>query len=199
MSLVFGSRFLLKHTSRGRFTSTRQNVFSSLRAIKFDNKTNVATCFCRHLSSWQGHGTDLLNESLAHTSLGGIPKIILKGYGPSGIDVMNLIKNKDPTDEELQKSGGIVHMAGSILAFPDACFLWKVRKPEDLTIESLAPILLHTPKLEYLFLGSTEAIPPTTIKKLRDDFSAADMSMVIEPMDVVCHQLSGPHLIAALQ
>jgi uncharacterized protein len=140
---------------------------------------------CRRFS-WQGHGTDLLGDSLAY-SAGSIPKIVLHGYGTTGVDVVNMIKNKDPSDVALQGSGGIVHMAGSILAFPGGCFLWKVRSPEDLTLESLAPILLYEPKLEYLFLGSIDAIPPATIHNLREGFAAADVAMVVEPMDVVCY------------
>eukprot|EP00339_Tiarina_fusa_P028509 CAMPEP_0117015514 /NCGR_PEP_ID=MMETSP0472-20121206/12379_1 /TAXON_ID=693140 ORGANISM="Tiarina fusus, Strain LIS" /NCGR_SAMPLE_ID=MMETSP0472 /ASSEMBLY_ACC=CAM_ASM_000603 /LENGTH=129 /DNA_ID=CAMNT_0004719329 /DNA_START=284 /DNA_END=673 /DNA_ORIENTATION=- len=95
-----------------------------------------------------------------------------------------MIKNKDPSDRELQESGGIVHMAGSILAFPTGCFLWKVRTPEDLTLESLAPILMYEPKLEYLFVGSINSIPPEKIKKVRDDLADVGVVMVIEPMDV---------------
>jgi len=134
------------------------------------------------MSSWEGHGTDLLNDSLAHND--GVPKIILKGYSPSGFDVLNMIKNKDPTDESLQQTGGIVHCAGSIIALPSACFLWKVRDPKDLTVESLAPILLHRPKLEYLFLGSKEPLPQELIKSIRDELRKDAPGLVVEALDV---------------
>mmetsp|Transcript_4238 Transcript_4238/g.10235 ORF Transcript_4238/g.10235 Transcript_4238/m.10235 type:complete len:210 (+) Transcript_4238:219-848(+) len=136
----------------------------------------------RFMSSWEGHGTDLLNDSLAHND--GVPKIILKGYSPSGFDVLNMIKNKDPTDESLQQTGGIVHCAGSIIALPSACFLWKVRDPKDLTVESLAPILLHRPKLEYLFLGSKEPLPQELIKSIRDELRKDAPGLVVEALDV---------------
>mmetsp|Transcript_16720 Transcript_16720/g.45845 ORF Transcript_16720/g.45845 Transcript_16720/m.45845 type:complete len:210 (+) Transcript_16720:192-821(+) len=136
----------------------------------------------RIMSSWEGHGTDLLNDSLAHND--GVPKIILKGYSQSGFDVLNMIKNKDPTDESLQQTGGIVHCAGSIIALPSACFLWKVRDPKDLTLESLAPILLHRPKLEYLFLGSKEPLPQELIKSIRDELRKDAPGLVVEALDV---------------
>jgi uncharacterized protein len=143
----------------------------------------VSSTFSR-LFSWQGHGTDLLSDSLAH-SQGGVPKIILHAHGSTGFDVVNMIKNMDPTDQELQKSGGIVHMAGSIIAFPGACFLWNVRSPQDITPESLAPVQLYRPKLEYLFLGSVEPIAPSVIQLLRQGLAAENSGMVIEPMDLV--------------
>jgi uncharacterized protein len=161
----------------GRYS--RKSVYCSL-----SQKLFVKPFTCRGFS-WQGHGTDLLNDSLAY-SAGGVPKIILHGYGTTGVDVVNMIKNKDPSDMELKESGGVVHMAGSILAFPAGCFLWKVRTPEDLTLKSLAPILLYEPKLEYLFLGSIDSIPPAKIQQLREDLAAAGVVMVVEPMDVVC-------------
>merc|ERR1719343_881216 len=106
----------------------------------------------RHMNSWQGHGTDLLSDSLAHND--GVPKIILHGHSSTGFDVLNMIKNMDQNDENLRQTGGIVHCTGSILVLPSACFLWNVRQPQDLSVDSLAPILLFRPKLEYLFLGS---------------------------------------------
>ena len=184
-------KFLSSKHSRICNQTRQQTILSSSFAARSSEETKTIRLLPvspvsggRHFS-WQGHGTDLLAGSLAHTGQGEyVPKIVLHGYGSSGIDVVNLIKNKDPTDVELVKSGGIVHMAGSVLALPGACFLWKVRSPKDLTSDSLAPILLHKPKLEYLFLGSVDPIQPSQIQKLRDDFAAQDISLVIEPMDV---------------
>jgi uncharacterized protein len=140
----------------------------------------------RHHSSWQGHGTDLLGDSLAHTGGQAVPKIVLSAYGATGYDVVNLVKNMDPTDDSMNETGGVVHMAGSILAFPGACFLWNVRKPSDLTVESLMPIILHRPALEYLFLGSKHPVPPKTILQIKQAFveMGADR-IVVEQMDVV--------------
>lgn len=134
------------------------------------------------MSSWEGHGTDLLNDSLAHND--GVPKIVLKGHSSSGFDVLNMIKNKDPTDESLQQTGGIVHCAGSIIALPSACFLWKVRDTKDLTVESLAPILLHRPKLEYLFLGSKDPISRELTESIRDELRKEAPGLVVETLDV---------------
>ena len=141
-------------------------------------RTAIARMF-----SWDGHGTDLLSDSLAHNA--GVPKIILHAHGRSGFDVSNTVRNMDPTDQELLRSNGIVHMAGSILALPSACYMWNVRDPSDVTIESLAPILLHRPKLDYLFLGCEGGhIPQTIIQDLRKELSADINGMVIEPMDL---------------
>lgn len=133
--------------------------------------------------SWDGHGTDLLSDSLAHNA--GVPKVILNAHGESGFDVSNIVKNMDPTDQELLRSNGIVHMSGSILALPSACYLWNVRDPNDVTIESLAPVLIHRPKLEYLFLGCEGGhVPQSIISDLRQKLSGDINGMVIEPMDI---------------
>jgi uncharacterized protein len=79
------------------------------------------------------------------------PKIILDSYGPAGFDVINVIKKVQ--DDETSKSGTLL-MNGSILAFPQSCFLWKIEDISEVTILALAPVILHRPKVEYLFLGS---------------------------------------------
>ena len=79
----------------------------------------------------------------------GKPKVTVEAYAPTGFDVRNTVRCLDETE----KSDGIVHMNGSILLFPYGCFLWKVETAEDVTVESLSPILLHRPKLDYLFIG----------------------------------------------
>jgi len=134
------------------------------------------------MNSWQGHGTDLLSDSLAHND--GVPKIILHGHSSTGFDVLNMVKNMDPHDENLRQTGGIVHCAGSILALPSACFLWKVRRPEFLTVESLAPVLLYRPKLEYLFLGSNMPIPHELVQSIRRELRRDNPNLVVEPLDV---------------
>lgn len=135
------------------------------------------------MGSWQGHGTDLLGDSLAHND-GMNAKLILHGHSSSGFDVLNLIKNMDPEDESLAKTGGIVHCAGSIIAFPSACFLWKVRRPEDLTVESLAPVLLYRPKLEYLFLASCLPIDHDLTQSIRQELRKSLPNLVVEALDV---------------
>jgi uncharacterized protein len=149
----------------------------------------------RHLSNWKGHGTDLLSDSLADSSGGQpVPKIVLTAHGATGYDVLNLVKNMDPTDDSMNETGGVVHMTGSVLAFPSACFLWNVRKPSDLTIESLMPIILHRPALEYLFIGSKHPVPPQTIIQIKQAFvkMGADR-IVVEQMDVVSNEYCRLH------
>lgn len=36
---------------------------------------------------------------------------------------------------------------GSILAFPKACFLWRARTIEDITPDTLAPVLMVKPPI----------------------------------------------------
>jgi len=134
------------------------------------------------MNSWQGHGTDLLGDSLAHND--GVPKIILHGHSSSGFDVLNMVKNVDPDDEKYRQTGGIVHCVGSIIAFPSACFLWKVRRAEDLTVESLAPVLLYRPQLEYLFLGSNLPIPNELIQSIKQELQRDNPHLVVEPLTV---------------
>lgn len=147
----------------------------------------------RHpFSSWQGHGTDLLNDSLAHNY--GVPKIILNGHSETGFDIVNMVKNVDPSDNSLKATRGIVHCSGSVLVFPGSCYLWKVRRPQDITVESLAPVLLYRPALEYLFLGSAIIIPPKTVQSLREGLNQSTptsgtssgriQKIVVEQMDL---------------
>jgi uncharacterized protein len=131
----------------------------------------------------------LLSDSLAYSDDDSepLPKIVLKAHGKSGFDVVNLIKNMDPSDETLTNSGGIVHMAGSIIALPGSCFLWNVRTPEELTVESLALVQLYRPTLEYLFIGSNKPVSPQTILKLKQALGsevAGKGGIVVEQMDI---------------
>jgi uncharacterized protein len=150
------------------------------------SRLSATSSMIRHLSSWEGHGTDLLGDSLAHSGGQPVPKIVLTAHGATGYDVANLVKNMDPTDDSMNETGGVVHMAGSILAFPGSCFLWNIRKPSDLTIESLMPVILHRPALEYLFIGSKHPVPPKTIDEIKRAFVKMGVDrIVVEQMDVV--------------
>lgn len=155
----------------------------------------VATATVVSFSSWQGHGTDLLGDSLAHNY--GVPKLILKGHSASGFDIVNMVKNMDLSDDALRKSGGVVHCTGSLLVFPDACYLWSVRSQSELTVESLAATLLYRPSLEYLFIGSAQPISPQLTQTIREGLnaqrqalspisstSARSNNLVVEPMDL---------------
>ena len=50
---------------------------------------------------------DLLGDSLNHHD--GVPKVILHGHSDTGFDVINMLKNLDPNDDQLRQTGGIVH------------------------------------------------------------------------------------------
>ena len=180
---------------RYRAISFRLDVASNFGSTSWLNKFQFFSTFSgsfdrghrcqskkRHMNSWQGHGTDLLSDSLAHND--GVPKIILHGHSSTGFDVLNMIKNMDQNDEKLRQTGGIVHCTGSILVLPSACFLWNVRQPEDLTVDSLAPILLYRPKLEYLFLGSNLPIHHDRIESIRHELRRNNPNLVVESLDL---------------
>ena len=136
----------------------------------------------RYMNSWQGHGTDLLGDSLAHND--GVPKVVLHGYSSTGFDVLNMIKNMDQKDKHLSQTRGIVHCTGSILVLPSACFLWNVRQLQDLTADSLAPVLLYRPQLEYLFLGSDLPIHHERIQSIGQELRRNNPNLVVETLDL---------------
>jgi uncharacterized protein len=111
--------------------------------------------------------------------------VILHGHSSTGFDCNKILKKMDMDDKSLDKSMGIVHLNGSILCFPDACYMWNVRNLKELTIESLSPVELYRPKLEYLFLGSQESIQPSLINEIRDGIAGENNQLVVEPMDLV--------------
>lgn len=65
------------------------------------------------------------------------------------------------------------------MAFPQGCFFWNVEKPEDVTLESLAPIFLHQPPIEMLFLGCDSGnIPSLEMNRIR--LAAQERNIVLE-------------------
>jgi uncharacterized protein len=104
------------------------------------------------------------------------PKVILQCYAPSGFDVQNTVKKVD----EAEVSDGVVHMNGSILVFPFGCFLWKVESGADVTLESLAPVMLHRPKLDYLFIGCKGKVPSAELDRIQAAFRP--LGIVVEQM-----------------
>lgn len=120
----------------------------------------------------------MLADSLA---FGKRPKIVLNAYAPSGFDVLGMIEK---IDEEEQSKSGVVHMDGSIIAFPHACFLWKVKDASEVTLESLSPILLHQPALQYLFLGCSGNIPGEEFLRIKKEMKQA-AGIVVERLDLV--------------
>ena len=119
----------------------RNNTDASLRLVAFRELTAAK----RHLSSIT-RGQDLLEDSLSH---GARRKIILDSYGPSGVDVKCMVRVGDePENDERTGDEVIVHMNGSIVAFPHACFLWNVKTPKEVTLESLSVVKLYKPTVE---------------------------------------------------
>lgn len=98
-------------------------------------------------------------------------------YAPTGFDVENLVKK---IDENEYADSGLLHMHGSVIAFPYGAFLWNIQGPEDVTLESLTPVLLHRPKLEYLFIGCNQEIDRKELARIQ----AAMPDIVIEKTPV---------------
>jgi uncharacterized protein len=111
------------------------------------------------------------------------PKIVLDAYAPpTGFDVSGMITK---VDEREEAESGAVHMnSRAILAFPNACFLWNVTSIHDISVESLSSVLLHRPKLEYLFIGTTEPIPLLQLDKIKKEFKEKG-GIVVERLNLV--------------
>lgn len=139
----------------------------------------------RHMSSEITRGTDLLADSLAH---GPRRKIILESYAPSGVDVKGFVQVGDQPDNIDDDDGApgedkVVHMNGSIVAFPDACFFMNIHTPEEVTLESLSVVKLYQPTVEYLFIGCETPVPPSELNKIKSEFRKKDV--VVEQMDIM--------------
>ncbi|CAB9518657.1 Protein of unknown function (DUF498/DUF598) [Seminavis robusta] len=119
----------------------------------------------RFSSSWSGRGHDMLGEALMAGGGGGKPKVVLEAMAPSGFDVSNILKKIDPNEVAPH---GAIHMMGSILVFPNSCFLWRVETPADITTATLAPVALHRPKIEFLFLGTAHSMERTQLTTLQE-------------------------------
>mmetsp|Transcript_13670 Transcript_13670/g.28240 ORF Transcript_13670/g.28240 Transcript_13670/m.28240 type:complete len:211 (-) Transcript_13670:119-751(-) len=101
------------------------------------------------------YGFDILGDAVTNYQ-GDRPKVILEGYGPDGFEVSNIVKKIDRKDKN---TTGTVFIRGSIVAFPFGVFQWNVKSVKELTVESLAPIILHYPKIEVLMIGCNRDIP----------------------------------------
>ena len=94
--------------------------------------------------------------------------------------MLNLISKVDPNE---RAESGTLHMNGSILAFPFGCFLWNIETVEEITLESLAPVILHRPKLDYLFVGgNTGHIPAAELTRIREELQKH--TIVFEKLDL---------------
>eukprot|EP00934_Nitzschia_sp_Nitz4_P000787 Nitzschia sp. Nitz4//scaffold22_size323478//119013//119705//NITZ4_000522-RA/size323478-processed-gene-0.456-mRNA-1//-1//CDS//3329542980//787//frame0 len=190
--------------SYARHSATRTSIMSIMSIMstvqQSQQQQTQQRCF-----SWDGHGTDLLSDSLSHHD--GIPKIVLHAHGPSGFDVGNAVKNLDRSDMSLMQSRGIVHYAGSILCFPTSCYLWKVQTPAQLTPESLAPVQLLIPSTKSFThpkntssssssSTSNNAAPPmTTTSSSRLEYLFLGSSLPIAPHVVDSIRKSMPGIV----
>jgi len=155
-------------------SSSRQSTYSTTTtSCRHTNTTNSnkkpwissssSSSSSSFFSTWTGRGHDLLADSFL---AGDRPKVLLEAFGPSGFDVSNILKKIDP--KEVAPHGAL-HMMGSIMVFPHACFLWNIEQMEDITMESLAPVLLHRPKVEFLFIGTAKPVPRAQSVKLKEE------------------------------
>jgi uncharacterized protein len=161
----------------------RNHVQSCSSAAAAASTTTIPLLLRCHLSArqqkrtfaWSGaRGHDLTGDLLWQGGGGQRPKVIVTAMAPTGFDVHNAVKrvedDNNNTPEYAQDNSGVLHMNGSILLFPWGCFLWNVHSMADLTLESLAPVILHRPKLDYLFVGHDQSkggsgtVPRTAIE-----------------------------------
>lgn len=111
-------------------------------------------------------------------------KIVLESYAPSGVDVTGLVRVGGLPEEGLRAGDDVVvHLHGSVAAFPDACFLWDVTAPGDVTLESLAVVALYRPAVEYLFIGCDRPLLPPAMAEIKREFRKK--GVVVEAMDVM--------------
>jgi uncharacterized protein len=165
---------------RSILTTEIRNRASPKIYNKFDASRYLHRSF---LSSWT-KGTDLLEVNVDNQSMGSdkqkLPKVVITSYSESGFDVAYMLHDKENEDDPYPP----LHMMGSTLLFPQACFLWNhVDSIKDVTIESLSPILIHKPKLDFLFLGSNTRMDRTSFELIQREFREKH-SIVVEQMDL---------------
>jgi uncharacterized protein len=183
----------LRHPHDYTAATTTSNSIMNKRCCFLPNIIHTTThaydSSKRYMSSSEiSRGQDLLADSLSY---GPRRKIVLESYAPSGVDVKGFIQVGSSTppnhndDDEGQVVGEarIVHMAGSIIAFPDTCFLWNVTYHTDITLKSLSVVRLYYPTPEYLFIGCDIPIPGTELSYIKRELRKKDI--VVEQMDIM--------------
>ena len=117
----------------------------------------------RRSSGWSpNYGFDL---TFNNQKPGDIPKVVIEGYGPQGFEFSNIVKKIDRFDPS---DFGNVTVHGSVLVFPSAVFQWNVTNHKELTMDSLAPVALHFPKIRTLYIGCNDIIPYKRLKQIMD-------------------------------
>lgn len=174
-------------SSRRRFSSSTTTTTATNRIMYKHLPTTIHhTAYddgSKRYMSEISRGQDLLADSLSY---GSRRKIVLESYAPSGVDVRGFIQvGTSPEEGQLQGEGRIVHMAGSIIAFPDTCFLWNVKSypSPDITLQSLSIVQLYSPSIEYLFIGCESPIPHNSLITIKRELRKRDI--IVEQMDVM--------------
>mmetsp|Transcript_12573 Transcript_12573/g.18960 ORF Transcript_12573/g.18960 Transcript_12573/m.18960 type:complete len:287 (+) Transcript_12573:950-1810(+) len=178
-STIIDSQYSFVHPSYRSLIGTQQSYLNnSIKQHALLNNYGIK----RQMSSEITRGTDLLADSLAH---GPRRKIVLESYAPSGVDVKGFIQVGEQPDDDDNAPGEdkVVHMNGSIVAFPDACFLMNIHSPEEVTLECLSVVKLYQPTVEYLFIGCEHPVPPSEMNKIKAEFRKKDV--VVEQMDIM--------------
>mmetsp|Transcript_21258 Transcript_21258/g.24473 ORF Transcript_21258/g.24473 Transcript_21258/m.24473 type:complete len:196 (+) Transcript_21258:240-827(+) len=165
ISKIIGSSQRLRYVGRTlKINAINRNSLQT-------KNTNVVTFSQKRYLSEFGYGTDLLNESLHHTIR---PKIVFDSYSAtSGCDVRGMEAAK----------GSVVHMNGSCIGFPHACYLWKPSNPKEITMDSLEVITIHEPSIDILLVGSDTPIPPRLMNKIREGMR--ESGIVVDHMDLL--------------
>ena len=160
---------------------TRDHTYCSSMSIIYNARPHRQQQQQRRVVSSEIPGGVNLFEETSNNTKEERPKIILEAYGPTGFDVSNMIQK---VDLELESLSGTVHMTGSIFAFPRACFLWKMERAEQITLESLAPVMVHRPMIKYLFLGCNTPIPFQELKRIKTELKS-NAGIVAEQLTLV--------------
>ena len=170
------ARLLLRSQSSRRATmlQRRKEVLLQGGVNNNNNLYQQQQIRCLAGGKWSGErGYDITHESLYFGGRDARPKIVLDGYGPTGFNVSNMIKNMTNKKQE----DGSIFLHGSIMAFPHACFFWNVTRRQDITMESLSPIILYQPKIEILVIGCNHTIPNQQLfhiyNEMQDRYSIA--------------------------
>ena len=186
--------------SRSSILSLRRTVLESTKPILQPSVSTSGNTFVvnrtirRGVSEIGRGGADLLGTDAL--SLDGQRKIVLDSYMPTGFDVLGMLdhaEDYDDEDDEKLKKSPMLHVNGSMIAFPTSFFLWNVDGPKDVTLESLSLVLLRDPSVEFLFIGCNHTLPPREMNRIRRELK--EKGIVVEQLDLVSFILVVSRLI----
>mmetsp|Transcript_7663 Transcript_7663/g.15981 ORF Transcript_7663/g.15981 Transcript_7663/m.15981 type:complete len:238 (-) Transcript_7663:89-802(-) len=180
MSISFGRRRCSILRCHGiALNNTKSALHPPINKTYTVNKSIIR----RSLSEIGRGGADLLGADAL--SLDGQRKIVLDSYMPTGFDVLGMLDHaedyNDEDDEKLKKSP-VLHVNGSMIAFPTSFFLWNVDGPKDVTLESLSLVIIRDPSVEFLFIGCNHTLPPREMNRIRREMK--EKGIVVEQLDL---------------